>query len=184
MLAINSRALSEVTNSKKGRLNPSTSGDEGVGGGDGGDDVLDHSQCLKVGHSLDVEHLRPLERLLEDPSHIRGTVLIQLLCRESLIPLDHVGVGDAVLGDARRGGDGAHGEGFLGWKEVERALEAGGALRKDKSRLAHESLGASVYKGNDRLWKELSLLVAGHKTHQKRVQPSPRLNIVETRDDH
>lgn len=83
--------------------------DESVGGGNGRNDVLDHSHCELVGDALNAEDSCSLQRLLVDPSHVLDRVLVHHLFSKLFFPADHIGVLDAVLRNSGSLSDCAHG---------------------------------------------------------------------------
>lgn len=99
-------------------------GDDGVGGGNGGDDILDSALGERVGDPRNVELLGAGEGLLVEPGNVLRVVLVELGEGLLLVPGDDVGPLDAVLRLPRDGGDGAERHGGPGRVHVQLALDA------------------------------------------------------------
>lgn len=122
---------------------------DSIGGGNGRDDVLDDTLGELVGDAVDLVLLGPLLGRLVQPGHVVGVICVDLGadgegCLQLLVgPGDEGGPLDAVLGQTGCVGDGAEGEGDLGWEGLQRALEARRDAGQDHPRLALEALCSS-----------------------------------------
>lgn len=108
-------------------------GDDGVGGCDGWDDVLDHALGERVGHASDVELGGSGGGFLEEPGDVLWVVVVELGEGLFLLPGDDVGPFDAVLGLTGDGGEGTEGYGCSWCVHVELAFDAGGHAWEDDS---------------------------------------------------
>jgi len=86
--------------------------------------------------------------------------------------LQDVRVRDAVLGYARRLGDGAQRHGGRGREGVETAFETRSDPGKDQTRLPGETLGAAVDEGDDGLGQGIAVVVELDEVVDHPVQPS------------
>ena len=87
---------------------------------------------------------------------------------------------DAMLWEAWSLGDGTERKGLLRRKRVEGALETACDARKNDTSLARETLGASIYDGDDsgRVW--IAIFVYVNETANSGIEPASSFNIVQT----
>lgn len=154
-------------------------GDDGVCGGDGGDDVLDGALREGVRDAGDAKLARAGEGLFVEPGDVGGVVLVELGKGLVPVPSDDVRPLDAVLGLARYRGNGAERDGSARGVHVELALDARCGAGQDDAGLALEALGAAV---DERLYPVGVVDLLGNG-HEHGVDPAARLDAVQPADD-
>jgi hypothetical protein len=96
-----------------------------------------------------------------------------------LVPLDQLGVLDAMLGKTRRLFDRAQGIRVVRWQRVHRALVAGRHVWVDHASLALEAFGSAVDQDSGSFWVRLPIFISVHNLMHGPVDPPAGLDIIK-----
>mmetsp|Transcript_34937 Transcript_34937/g.88023 ORF Transcript_34937/g.88023 Transcript_34937/m.88023 type:complete len:524 (+) Transcript_34937:51-1622(+) len=161
------------------RLQRACRGHDGVGGCDGGDDVLRDALRVLVRDAGNAKLVGALQRLFVHPAHVLLHVRVERLRGALVAPLDEVRVLDAVRRGARRLRQRAQRELRLRREEPEGALEARRHARQDHARVALEALGAAVHNRLECAEVRLPLVVELKEATDDGVHVAARLKGVQ-----
>jgi hypothetical protein len=153
-------------------------GDDGVGGGNGGDDVFDYALGKGVGYAFNAKFFGALEGGLVKPGDMIGVVGVHFEVTFHARPLENGGPFNAVRRLARDSRESTDWNGLTGSEHVERAFVAGGDFGDNDTGLPFEAFSAAVYEGLASV-----RIRPVNKTDKGCIDPATGFNGVQAADD-